>query len=227
MVDFNKLVGSITGSGAGAGLAGGVAGGALVTALSSKSGRKTAKSVAKIGGLAAVGALAWSAYKKYQGESASAGPAQIPVTPPRAEPVPEMWQRLPQEQFEVLGATGTESEGLLVLRAMIAAAMADGHLGPDEQAHIFERLDSLGLSAQERATLFDELRNPMTCDALAGQVRDPVTAIEIYTAAAMTVEGSCPAGKQFLGQLSTELNLPATLVASVQSNLRKGQLATA
>ena len=74
MVDFNKLIGSISGSGVGAGLAGGVAGGALVSALTTKSGRKAAKSVAQIGGLAAVGALAWNAYKKYQGDK----PAEVP-----------------------------------------------------------------------------------------------------------------------------------------------------
>ena len=215
MVDFNKLVGSITGGGIGSGLAGGLAGGALVSAMTTKSGRKTAKSVAKIGSLAAVGALAWGAYKKYQGGSAPTEQAQV---------VPEVWQQLPQQQFDALASGAQESQGLLVLRTMISAAMADGHLGPDEQTQIFERLDSLGLSAEERSTLFDELRNPMACNVLAAQVTDPVIAIEMYTAAAMTVDASCLTAGEFLKQLSTGLNLPEQLVASIHSNTRDGQL---
>ena len=90
MVDFNKLVSLVTGSGVGAGLAGGVAGGALVSALTSKSGRKAAKSVAQIGGLAAVGALAWNAYKKYQGDG---GAALAGVGDPRGS-APSGWRAL-------------------------------------------------------------------------------------------------------------------------------------
>jgi uncharacterized membrane protein YebE (DUF533 family) len=247
MVDFNKLVGSITGSGIGSGLAGGLAGGALVSAMTTKSGRKAATSVAKIGGLAAVGALAWGAYKKYQDNSApaeqvpatglpatavpatavpaTAVPATaVPATAVQSNSVPEVWQQLPQQQFDVLASGAPESQGLLVLRTMISAAMADGHLGPDEQTQIFERLDSLGLSAEERSTLFDELRNPMACNVLAAQVTDPVIAIEMYTAATMTVDGNCLTAREFLRQLSTDLNLPEPLVASIHSNTRDGQL---
>jgi uncharacterized membrane protein YebE (DUF533 family) len=226
MVDFNKLVGSITGSGLGSGLAGGVAGGALVSALTTKTGRNTAKSVAKIGGLAAVGALAWGAYKKYQSnnstavqlpEGAQAG-AQISANSAPAGVAADAWGQLPQQQFDELASDVAASQGLLVLRTMIAAAMADGHLGPDEQKQIFERLDSLGLSAEERSTLFDELRNPLACDVLASQVSDPVVAIEMYTAAVMTIDTQCLTAGEFLRQLSRGLKLPEQLVASIDSS---------
>lgn len=228
MVDFNKLMGSITGSGMGAGLAGGVAGGALVSALGSKSGRKAAKSVAKVGGLAAVGALAWSAYKKYQGDSAA--PAQVPAqtaAAPIPAPTQVAWQQLPQEQFDSLSTAQADSQGLLVLRTMIAAAMADGHLGPQEQVRIFERLDELGLSAEERSMLFDELRNPLSCQALAAQATDPVLAIELYTAAVMTLDLDCVAGQSFLHELSRGMNLPDALTASIHNNVAAGQLEVA
>ena len=112
MVDINKLVGLVTGSGVGAGLAGGVAGGALVSALTTKSGRKAAKSVAQIGGLAAVGALAWNAYKKYQGDGGAVlqGPATA-AAQPQAAAGPVVWRQLPQQQFAALGSdqgSGTE-----------------------------------------------------------------------------------------------------------------------
>jgi uncharacterized membrane protein YebE (DUF533 family) len=229
MVDFNKLVSLVTGSGAGAGLAGGVAGGALVSALTSKSGRKAVKSVAQIGGLAAVGALAWNAYKKYQGDSASRSQHGVVTHGDRPQSVlePTVWQQLPQEQFSSLAANKSSSQGLLVLRTMISAAMADGHLSPQEQVRIFERLDLLGLSQEERSMLFDELRHPMSCDALATEVNDPVLAIEVYTAAAMMLDNTCVAAEKFLGQLSMRLKLPDSLVASIHKNTAVAQLANA
>ena len=66
MVDFNKILSGLTQSGVTAGLAGGLAGGALTGALASKKGRKTAAKLLKLGGVAAVGGLAWNAYRNYQ-----------------------------------------------------------------------------------------------------------------------------------------------------------------
>jgi len=222
MVDFNKLVSLVTGSGVGAGLAGVVAGGALVSALTSKSGLKAAKSVAQIGGLAAVGALAWNAYQKYQGNNAAESQRS---TTHEDRPEAVVWQQLPQEQFSSLASDQSSSQGLLVLRTMISAAMADGHLSPQEQVRIFERLDLLGLRQEERSMLFDELRHPMSCEAVAAQVSDPVLAIEVYTAAAMMLDSTCVAAGSYLGQLSAGLKLPDSLVASIHKNTAVAQLA--
>jgi uncharacterized membrane protein YebE (DUF533 family) len=234
VVDINKLAGSFLSGGAATGLAGGVAGGALVSALTTKSGRKAAKSVAKIGGLAAVGALAWSAYKKYQGNSTEdasqavvAGPQrQLPqhtVTDHASPNSAQVWQHLPQAQFDTLATVEAQSKGLLVMRTMIAAAMADGHLGPEEQKQIFKQLDHL--DTQERSLLFDELRNPLSCDELAAQASDPVVAIEMYTAAALTLDMNCLVAKEFMAQLGRGLKLPDSLIASIQENSSASQLA--
>ena len=116
---------------------------------------------------------------------------------------------------------------MLVLRSMIAAAMADGRLSPREQALIFERLDKLGLSSEERDTLFDELRNPLSCKVLVAQVSDPVLAIEVYTAAVMMVESGCAASGNHLSQLASGLKLPEPLVLSIHRNMAVPQLADA
>jgi uncharacterized membrane protein YebE (DUF533 family) len=108
---------------------------------------------------------------------------------------------------------------------MISAAMADGHLSPQEQVRIFERLDLLGLRQEERSMLFDELRHPMSCEAVAAQVSDPVLAIEVYTAAAMMLDSTCVAAGSYLGQLSAGLKLPDSLVASIHKNTAVAQLA--
>jgi uncharacterized membrane protein YebE (DUF533 family) len=110
---------------------------------------------------------------------------------------------------------------------MISAAMADGRLSPREQALIFERLDKLRLTPEERDTLFDELRNPLSCKVLVAQVNDPVLAIEVYTAAAMMLDTSCATAGDYLDQLAAGLDLPEPLVASINRNMAAPQLADA
>jgi hypothetical protein len=60
MIDMNKLLGQLLGSGAGSGFAGGLAGGLAGSMMSGKAGRKLGGKVLKLGGLAAVGALAYT-----------------------------------------------------------------------------------------------------------------------------------------------------------------------
>ena len=65
-MDLNKVVNALGSSGFLGGFAGGAAGGALTSALMGKKGGKHAKTLLKVGGLAAVGGLAWKAYQSYQ-----------------------------------------------------------------------------------------------------------------------------------------------------------------
>ncbi|SHG78834.1 tellurite resistance TerB family protein [Ferrimonas marina] len=75
MADVNKLLGSLLGSSTAKGFAGGLAGGVASNMLMSKSGRKMGKKALKVGGIAAVGALAYTAYQRYSnsGNSDSSG----------------------------------------------------------------------------------------------------------------------------------------------------------
>jgi uncharacterized membrane protein YebE (DUF533 family) len=60
-MNLNNLLSGLATSGVASGLAGGLAGGALM----SKHGRKYASTALKVGGIAAIGGFAWSAYQKY------------------------------------------------------------------------------------------------------------------------------------------------------------------
>ena len=64
MKDLQKLVGNLNKSGALNGFLGGVAGGGLTSLMGGKS-KKSSKKAVKYGALAAVGGLAWKAYKQY------------------------------------------------------------------------------------------------------------------------------------------------------------------
>lgn len=231
-MDFSKIISGLTSSGIGSGLAGGVAGGALVSALGSKSGRKTAATLLKVGGIAAVGGLAWKAYQSYQQTNAQQTNAQqgnaqqMPQTASpqswqanNASQAQPDWRGLEQQQFEAIVDKSNESAGMLLLRSTISAAMADGQLSQTEQGQIFAKLEELSLTSEERGTLFAEMAKPWTTADFGNNVTDPVIAIEVYTAALMTIDDTCEAGRAHLRSLANALRLPVPLVTSLHARV--------
>ena len=236
-MDFSKIISGLTSSGIGSGLAGGVAGGALVSALGSKSGRKTAATLLKVGGIAAVGGLAWKAYQSYQqtngqqtnGQQVNAQQGNAQQMPQTASPqswqannasqAQPDWRGLEQQQFEAIVDKSNESAGMLLLRSTISAAMADGQLSQTEQGQIFAKLEELSLTSEERGTLFAEMAKPWTTADFGNNVKDPVIAIEVYTAALMTIDDTCEAGRAHLRSLANALRLPVPLVTSLHARV--------
>lgn len=223
-MDLNKIINGLTSSGVGGGLAGGVAGGALVSALASKRGRKTARTLLQAGGLAAIGGVAWKAYKSYQ-QSGAEQAAGAPGLGKEQELHAAHWRGLEEGRFAAITQPKSSGQGILLLRAMIAAAMADGQLSAREQARLFAELENLDLTDDERNTLFEELANPWDIDDFRRKVIDPVVAIEVYTAAMMTADQDCEQGRNYLGDLSMALGLPDALVATLRARLQQQELA--
>ncbi|WP_100641902.1 tellurite resistance TerB family protein [Alteromonas facilis] len=220
MRDLQKLVGGLSKSGAISGFLGGVAGGGLTTMVASKKGRKVGKTALKVGALAAVGGLAWKAYQQYsakQGESEgvrreSSGGGQsntYQVAP----------AQLSQAAFEDVVDDQNESGQMLLMRAMIAAAYADGHIDEAERARIFQQVDTMDLSVEEKATLFDELRKPLKMPALIAAVPDAQTGIEVYAASVSAIDLEQPASKEYLQQLASQLCLPKELVGHIHQQV--------
>ena len=71
MVDLNNIVKGLSRSGALGGFAGGLAGSAVAGALSGKKGIKVARSALRVGALAAIGGLAYTAYQRYRQNNSS------------------------------------------------------------------------------------------------------------------------------------------------------------
>jgi len=206
MVDLNKLMSGLTQSGFASGLAGGMAGGALSGALMSKKGRKVAGNLLKVGGVAAIGGLAWSAYKNYQrSQQGSAAPAE------------SRWQALPQSRFDMAAqpAWEREAQGLVLIRAMITAANSDGHLDAEERDRIYGEVDRLRLGPAEKAALFDELRHPRPVEEIAEAAANPAVAVEVYAASLLAIDETAPHAQDYLARLRELLALPEELVAAV------------
>jgi len=194
---------------------GGVAGGLAGILLGGKTSKKMAKGAVKLGGTAALAGLAYKAYTAWQ---ASRSGAPAPVAPPPMKditPKPEGTPFLPSI------AAAREDMSLALLRAMIAAAKADGHIDAEEQRLIFERLDELALSTEEKAFVMDEIRKPLDIDAVVRAATTPELALEIYAASFLAMEPDDPAEQAYLAMLASRLKLDPGLKAAVEAEARK------
>ncbi len=195
---------------------GALAGGLAAILLGTKTGRKLGGEALKLGGVAAVGALAYKAYRDWQ-----AGKQPAPATPQQQQqqaPVP----MLPAPSGTPFNpSTPSEQQTLArhLLRAMIAAAKADGHVDAQEQARIFAEMDKLPLAADDKAFVMDELRAKLDIDAVAGAASTPEEAAEIYTASLLAIDVDNAAERGYLGMLAARLKLDDALVAHLQQNV--------
>ncbi|KQT82231.1 tellurite resistance TerB family protein [Aurantimonas sp. Leaf443] len=209
------------------GPAGGAIGGVLTSGLASQLFRskgigKMGGSALKLGGAAIVAGLAYKAYQAYQANNAAA-PAL-----PGAAPVPALGAA-PRDTLPAAAGTAflpqgeEDSRARLMLSAMIAAAKADGYIDAREEEAIFGRIEELGLDAEEKGFLMDEMRRPMSVDQLAAKARSPEIAMEIYTASVLAVDIDHPAERAYLDLLGARLNLPAELTAEIRRTADEAQ----
>jgi uncharacterized membrane protein YebE (DUF533 family) len=192
---------------------GGVAGGLAGILLGGKTSKKLAKGTVKLGGTAALAGLAYKAYTQWQA-SKNAAPAEPPPLKD-ITPQPEGTPFLPSI------AQQRESMSLAILRAMIAAAKADGHIDAEEQRRIFAKLDELDLDTEEKAFVIDELRKPLDIDAVVAAATTPELALEIYAASFLAIDPDDPAEQAYLAMLASRLKLDPGLKSAVEKEAAK------
>lgn len=153
---------------------------------------------AKLGALAAVGGLAYKAWQSHQANQAGAPPAT------------------PSEDAFIPGDHAASEElGKTLVRAMIAAAKADGKIDAEEKDAIFERLKTMPLSAEEKAWVFDELSSPLDINAVTARADTPEHAAEIYAASLVAITADTAAEQAYLKALAAKLRLDPALVAEI------------
>jgi uncharacterized membrane protein YebE (DUF533 family) len=225
MINVDKLLGQILNSGQGKTLAGGLLVGGLAGALSGKTGKKVAKTALKLGGAAAVAGLAYAAYQRYragQPQSTVSG-APRPAAPPRT-----VDQRLAEIEDTIdvpppgsaylpppADTAATEALSLKLIRAMIAAAKADGRVDAAESAKIFGQIDALGLDPDEKAFLLTEIAKPLSARDIAASAACPEQAAELYAVSVMAVNPHGPAERGYLAELARLMNLEPGLAQAI------------
>ncbi|MFT4654656.1 MAG: uncharacterized membrane protein YebE (DUF533 family) [Patiriisocius sp.] len=129
---------------------------------------------------------------------------------------------LSQQQFEqVIHDDNHESGQMLMLRAMISAANADGHIDENERQRIYQQVDNFDLSSKDKACLFDELRSPLSLSDLVNAVPNSQTAIEVYAASVLAIDEKQAGTQEYLNKLAFCLSIPAELVNAVHDQAQQ------
>lgn len=163
------------------------------------------------GGAAVLGALAHRAYQNWQdGQQAAKAPMAT-------------LNDVPQDGSRFAPVTGTDGKpfALALIGAMIAAANADGHIDADEQKLIFDAADRGGLDAEGKAFVFDAIQRPLSPTQIAALAADREQAAELYLAARVAIDPDHPTETAFLRNLSHALDLPADLVAHLDTQVAR------
>ncbi|KFF48440.1 membrane protein [Gammaproteobacteria bacterium MFB021] len=166
-------------------------GGALGMLIGSKRGRSLGGKAIKYGALAGLGALAWKAWQSHQARQSA--PAEA------ASATDQPLEQLSGERQE------TRSRG--ILKAMIAAARADGHIDAAERAALAEQIDALGADDELHAWVEREMSAPLDAEAIARDADSPQAAREIYLASVAIIDDQNPMEKAWLDQLAQALSL--------------------
>jgi uncharacterized membrane protein YebE (DUF533 family) len=202
--DLLQQAGNMLGGFGGGALTGGLAG----LLLGSKGGRKLAGNALTYGGMAVAGALAYRAYQNYQAGKQASPAAATPLLPPPAN-----------TPFNPAQEADQQSLARNLLRAMIAAAKADGHIDAAEQTNIFAQMDKMHLGAEDKVFVMDELRAPLDVDAVARAARTPEEAAELYTVSLLAIDVDNSSERAYLALLAARLRLDDRLVAHLHATV--------
>lgn len=155
----------------------------------------------------------------------AAGDAAKP--PPPASPRPAPWgaAQPPPAPAAAPAVEAEDREALLMVRAMIAAARADGAIDAAERAAIAAQLDQAGLEPAARELVLAEFANPASVEALAAEITDPVLAAQVYAACVVAVGEASPAERAFLDALARRTGLAPATVAAIERRLAEGAAA--
>ena len=182
---------------------GAIAGG-LLGVLLTRGGRRMLGTGLKVGGMAAIGGLAYKAYEDWKsGRASGEGAAALPG--------PEGTEFMPDDSAEA------DALATRLLQAMIAAAKADGHVTAEERAAIDGQLGSLGLGEEATAMIAAELDAPLEVGRIAGLARSEAEATQLYAASLLVVDEAGEAERDYLSQLAAAMKLDQGLIDRLHS----------
>lgn len=178
---------------------GALAGGALGLLLGKN---KTTRKLATYGGLAAIGVMAYKAYGEYKQQQGGAGASVEPRTV----------DRLPPPQVEL--------HSQAILKALVAAAKADGHIDARERAVIEGEFARIDQDAELRQWLHAELEKPLDPAEVATSASTPEIASEMYLASLMAADEQNFMERAYLDELARQLKLDDALKSRLEQQAR-------
>ncbi len=187
-------------------LAKGAIAGGLLGVLLSGNARRLVGSAASVGGAALIGGLAYKAYEDWKAGKSADDTGDVVTLP---APAGTAFAPIDTDEADDLAAR--------LLRAMVSAAKADGHVTEAERARIDGHLATLGLQDEAVALITDELDAPLDVSRVAALAASPEEATQVYVASLLVVDPDGVAEQDYLAKLATSLKLDAGLVAQLHA----------
>ncbi|MDH2081390.1 tellurite resistance TerB family protein [Pseudomonas atacamensis] len=186
------------------GLLGGLlGGGGLGSALGGSSRSRSGGT--NYAALASLGMMAYQAYQAWQRSQASNAPQELPQT------------------ADLLAGPQIETHSHAVLRALIAAAKADGRIDEAEKHLISSEIGKHTADPQLQQWLDAEVAKPLDAREVAQSADgDPAVAAEMYLASVMLVDDQQDAERSYLDELAAALNIDPDLQVHLEQQA-KGQ----
>lgn len=182
---------------------GALAGGALGLLLGNRKARKMGGKVAVYGGLAAVGVLAYKAYGDWKKQQGGAGASVEPRT------------------VDMLPPPEAESHSQAILKALIAAAKADGHVDEREREVIEGEFSRIDAAPEVRQWLHAELQKPLDPAEVARAATTPEMASEMYLASLLAADEQNFMERAYLDELARQLKLDDSLKARLEQQVKE------
>ncbi len=180
---------------------GALTGGAIGLLLGNKKARKVGGKVAMYGGLAALGVIAYKAYSNWQSQQAQA-----------SQFAPQTIDRVPSTQVE--------QHSNAILKALIAASKADGHIDANERQLIEAEISKMTSDMELRRWVEAELNKPLDPADVARAATTPEMAAEMYIASVMMVDEESFMERSYLTELARQLNLDPNLKNELEAQVR-------
>ena len=179
------------------GLIGGAAASSIIALLiKNKPARNFAGTAATYGGAAVLGGLAFKAYKNWQ----------LNINNQKTALIDHGYKDFFYGRHEV-----APDYELKLIKAMIGAAKADGHIDAEEQQKIFRAVEQMNISEDMKSTVFDLLNHPAPLSEIVIGVHDTGQKAELFLAACLVSDSLLPSVRIYLNQLAEALVLPEKL----------------
>jgi len=185
---------TLSGMGKGAAIAG-----VLALLLGTKTGRGVTGAGLKLGTLGALGGLAYKTYQNWQSQQSGQTISQAGAP------------------IENLTAPQAEQRSLALLKAMIAAAKADGHIDTAEGAKIEDLMTKLDLESATAKLIKEELSKPLDPKEIAASADTPEAAAEIYLTSLLVIGEVNEKERAYLDQLAEYLKIPKDLAQQMET----------
>jgi uncharacterized membrane protein YebE (DUF533 family) len=153
--------------------------------------------------LASLGMMAFQAYQAWQ-RSQVAAPQQAPRT------------------VDLLAGPEVEEHSHAILRALIAAAKADGRIDDAEKQMISTEIGRHTGDPQLQQWLDAEVAKPLDASEVAQSATDPGMAAEMYLASVMLVDDQQDAERNYLDELAAALNIDPDLQVHLEQQAKGG-----